>query len=407
MSSTAQELVAKLVQENNFQSTQEVLACLKGLFGSTIEKVMEAELDVSLGYEKNRQRANAGSDSKRNYRNGTSARTLKTELGAVDINVPRDRNGQYEPKIFDKYQRNADGIEEKIIALYGSGMSTRDIETQIRNLYDINISPELVSKITDKVMPEVNEWQNRPLDETYPFIFLDAIHYKVREDHQIITKAAYVVLGINEAGQKEVLGIWVGGNESSKYWLGVLNELKSRGVKNVYLFIVDGLVGFQEAIVMVYPRAQVQRCIIHQIRSSTKFVSYKHIKEFTKDLKRIYGATTEELALQEYEVFHSKWAKMYPSGVKSWYDNWDMLTAFFHYPVEIRKAIYTTNAIEALHRQLRKATKTKNFFPTEDSLRKILYLVVTNLSERWTMRLKDWDKVSNQLALMYEQRTAA
>ena len=386
MSKTAQELAEQLVQESNFQSTQEILNCIKSLFGSTIEKVLDAEIDMQLGYDKNSQRPNAAQDTKRNYRNGTSARTLKTELGAVEINVPRDRNGEYEPKILDKHQRNADGIEDKIIALYATGMSTRDIEAQIRNLYDINISAELVSKITDKIMPEVNEWQNRPLEETYPFIFLDAIHYKVREDHQIITKAAYVVLGVNVDGQKEVLGIWIGANESSKYWLGVLNELKSRGVKNVFLFCVDGLTGFKEAIVSVYPRAQIQRCVIHQIRSSTRFVSYKHIKEFIADLKRIYGATTEERALSEFELFQEKWGKTYPSAVKSWSDNWDVITAFYHFPVEIRKAIYTTNAIEALHRQLRKVTKTKNFFPTDDSLRKLLYLVVMNLSAKWTMR---------------------
>ncbi|SDM15861.1 Transposase, Mutator family [Bacillus sp. OK048] len=247
-----------------------------------MEEVLQCEIDEQLGYEKHQRR----SDGPSNYRNGATKRKLKTSFGEVEVSVPRDRNGSYEPQISDKYQRNMDGLEEKIQSLYAHGMSTRDIQEQVKDLYNIEISSELVSKISEKIMPQVNEWQGRPLEAYYPFIFMDAIHYKIRDNHQIISKAAYVVLGINIEGNKEILGSWVGGNESSKFWLGVLNDLKTQGVKTVNLFCVDGLTGFREAIQAVYPFAGIQRCIIHQIRSSTKYVSYKHIKEFVADLKR-------------------------------------------------------------------------------------------------------------------------
>ena len=325
---------------------------------------------------------------------------MKTQLGEVEINVPRDRNGEFEPKIISKYQRNADGIEERILSLYAAGMSTRDIKEQIKGLYDVEISEGLVSKISERILPEVKQWQDRPLEACYPFVFMDAIHYKIREDHQVVTKAAYVILGINEDGIKEVLGLWVGASESAKYWMGVLNELKSRGVQNVSLFCVDGLTGFKEAIMAVYPKARIQRCIIHQIRSSTRFVSYKHIKEFMKDLKQVYQANTEEQAMSQLAAFSEKWEKQYPTAVHSWEENWDILSTYFDYPVEIRKIIYTTNAIEGLNRQFRKVTKTKNVFPNDDSLRKMLYLAIQNLSSRWTQRYRNWDLIINQLRIV-------
>ena len=325
---------------------------------------------------------------------------MKTQLGEVEVNVPRDRNGEFEPKIISKYQRNADGIEERILSLYAAGMSTRDIKEQIKGLYDVEISEGLVSKISERILPEVKQWQDRPLEACYPFVFMDAIHYKIREDHHVVTKAAYVILGINEDGIKEVLGLWVGASESAKYWMGVLNELKSRGVQNVSLFCVDGLTGFKEAITAVYPKARIQRCIIHQIRSSTRFVSYKHIKEFMKDLKQVYQANTEEQAMSQLVAFSEKWEKQYPTAVHSWEKNWDILSTYFDYPVEIRKIIYTTNAIEGLNRQFRKVTKTKNVFPNDDSLRKMLYLAIQNLSSRWTQRCRNWDLIINQLRIM-------
>ncbi|MED4332090.1 IS256 family transposase, partial [Schinkia azotoformans] len=293
-----------------------------------------------------------------------------------------------------------DGLEEKILSLYAHGMSTRDIQEQVKDLYNIQISSELVSKISEKIMPQVNEWQSRPLEAYYPFIFMDAIHYKIRDNHQIVTKAAYVVLGINNEGYKEILGIWVGGNESSKFWLGVLNDLKTRGIKTVNLFCVDGLTGFREAIQAVYPFADIQRCIIHQIRSSTKYVSYKHIKEFVADLKLIYTSINEETAVERLIEFKEKWDKDYPSAVKSWEENGDILSTFYVYPPEIRRIIYTTNIIEGLHRQFRKVTKTKSIFPHDDSLRKMLFLASQNITKKWTMRYRNWDMILSQLEIM-------
>lgn len=389
------------VKSQNFSSTSEVMDGIKEMFSSVLNEILQCEIEESLGYSNHERTANSDA---RNYRNGSTKRKLKTELGEVDIVVPRDRNGDYEPRIIEKYQRNADGLEDKILSLYARGMSTRDIKDQVKELYDLDISAELVSKITEKIMPEVQEWQNRPLNEYYPFIFMDAIHYKVRDNHQIVTKAAYVVLGINEDGFKEILGIWVGANESSKFWLGVLNEIKGRGVKNVDLFCVDGLSGFREAINAVYPYASVQRCIIHQIRATTRFVSYKHIKEFTGDLKLVYGALNEENALENLMNFKEKWGDLYPTSVKSWEDNWDILSTFFAYPVEIRKIIYTTNIIEGLNRQFRKVTKNKAVFPTNDSLKKMLYLASTNITKKWTQRYKNWDIVISQLGILNSTR---
>jgi putative transposase len=402
MSMIPKDVIRELIKESNFTSTTEIMESIKDMFKDVLQEVMEAELDTELGYDKQARRSdNDEKTMSKNYRNGYSQKTVKTQLGEVKINVPRDRNGQYEPQIISKYQRNADGMEEKILSLYAAGMSTRDISEQIKNLYGIEISPELVSKISEKIMPQVTEWQSRPLENIYPFIFMDAIHYKVRENHQIVTKAAYVVLGINMDGYKEILGIWVGENESSKFWLGVLNELKTRGVQEVYLFCVDGLSGFREAISAVYPKAGIQRCIIHQLRASTKYVSYKHIKEFVADLKTVYTALTEEQAYENLIAFKEKWGTKYPSAIKSWEDNWDILSTFFAYPPQIRKIIYTTNIIEGVHRQFRKVTKIKSIFPNDDSLRKMLYLASNNIVKKWTQRYREWDMVMNQLLILF------
>lgn len=390
------ELIKEIVKEEKFTSTDQIMETIKEMFSDVLEEVLRCEIDEQLGYEKHQRR----SDGPSNYRNGSTKRKLKTQFGEVEVSVPRDRNGSYEPKILDKYQRNVDGLEEKILSLYAHGMSTRDIQEQVKDLYNIEISSELVSKISEKIMPQVNEWQSRPLEAYYPFIFMDAIHYKIRDNHQIVTKAAYVVLGINNEGYKEILGIWVGGNESSKFWLGVLNDLKTRGIKTVNLFCVDGLTGFREAIQAVYPFAGIQRCIIHQIRSSTKYVSYKHIKEFVADLKLIYTSINEEMAMERLIEFKEKWGKDYPSAVKSWEENWDILSTFYVYPPEIRRIIYTTNIIEGLHRQFRKVTKTKSIFPNDDSLRKMLFLASQNITKKWTMRYRNWDMILSQLEIM-------
>ena len=407
MELTPKELMKQYVDSQNFTSTTEIMQAMKDLFRDAIQQVMESELDVELGYEKSERMSDSENDNlSKNYRNGYSKKTIKTQLGEIEVKVPRDRNGEYEPKIIGKYSRNADGMEEKILSLYACGMSQRDIAEQIKNLYDVEISPELVSKISEKIMPEVNEWQNRPLESVYPFVFMDAIHYKVKENHQYITKAAYVVLGINMEGGKDILGIWIGEHESSKFWLNVLTELKSRGVQDVYLFCVDGLTGFREAIEAVYPNAGIQRCIIHQIRYSTRFVSYKDIKELMADLKLVYTAVTEDEALHNLMSFKEKWSKSYPSCVKTWEDNWDILSTFFAYPAEIRKIIYTTNIIEGLNRQFRQITKNKPSFTNDESLRKMLYLASKNIVKRWTQRCRNWDIVLNYLKVMFEDKTA-
>lgn len=407
MSGTPTELMKEYVNSQKFNSTTEVMTAMKEMFKDVLQQVMECELDNKLGYEKSeRTSENDETPVSKNYRNGYSQKTIKSQLGEVQVKIPRDRNGEYEPKIIEKYNRNADGMEEKILSLYSCGMSQRDIADQIKNLYDVEISPELVSKISEKIMPEVTAWQNRPVENVYPFVFMDAIHYKVKEDHQIVTKAAYVVLGIALDGCKDILGIWIGEHESSKFWLSVLNDLKSRGVLDVYLFCVDGLKGFREAIAAVYPKAQIQRCIIHQIRYSTRFVGYKDIKQLMADLKLVYRAVTEEEALENLMTFKEKWGQKYPSCIKTWEDNWDILSTFFAYPPEVRKIIYTTNIIEGLNRQFRQVTKNKPSFTNDDSLRKLLYLASKNIVERWTQRCRNWDVVLNQLNIMFEDRIA-
>jgi len=407
MELTPKELIKQYVDNQNFSSTTEIMEAMKDLFRDALQQVMESELDTELGYEKSeRMSENDEGNLSKNYRNGYSKKTVKTQLGEVEVRVPRDRNGEYEPKIIGKYNRNADGMEEKILALYSCGMSQRDISEQIRSLYDVEISPELVSKISEKIMPEVNQWQSRPLERIYPFVFMDAIHYKVKENNQYVTKAAYVVLGITLEGGKDILGIWIGEHESSKFWLNVLTELKSRSVLDVYLFCVDGLRGFQEAISAVYPQAGIQRCIIHQIRYSTRFVSYKDIKALMADLKQVYTAVTEDEALGSLIRFKEKWGKAYPSCVKTWEENWDILSTFFAYPSEVRRIIYTTNIIEGLNRQFRQVTKNKPSFVNDESLRKMLYLASKNIVRRWTQRCRNWDVVLSHLNIMFADRTA-
>lgn len=405
MQPVPQDLMKEYVQSQHFTSTAEIMEAMKEMFRDVIQQVMEVEMDEELGRERC-QRSQEPESTPRNYRNGYSKKTVKTQLGEIDIKVPRDRNGSFEPKIISKYDRNADGMEEKILALYACGMSQRDISEQIKELYNVEISPELVSKISEKIMPEVNAWQNRPLESVYPFIFMDAIHYKVKEDHRYVTKAAYVVLGITMDGRKDILGVWIGEHESSKFWLNVLNDLKSRGVMDIYLFCTDGLCGMMQAIQAVYPKSRLQRCIVHQIRSSTKYVSYKDIKQVTAGLKKIYSAVTLEEAEEALRVFSQTWRKQYPSCVKSWEDNWEVLSTFFDYPPEIRKIIYTTNIIEGLNRQFRQITKNKPSFTNDDSLRKMLYLASQRIVKHWHARCQNWDMVLSQLEIMFADRAA-
>lgn len=407
MEKASKEMLREFVNSQHFTSTSEIMESMKELFSDVLQQVMEAELEEKLGYEKSeRLSKNDENSCRKNYRNGYSKKAVKTQLGEVEVKIPRDRNGEYEPQIIGKYSRNADGMEEKILGLYSCGMSQRDIAEQIKNLYDVEISDGLVSKIVEKVTPEINAWQNRPLESVYPFVFMDAIHYKVKENHQYITKAAYVVLGIQLDGRKDILGVWIGEHESAKFWLSVMNDLKNRGIKDVYVFCVDGLTGFREAINTAFPKAQIQRCIIHQIRSSTKYVSYKDIKALMADLKQVYQAINEDEAMNALVRFKEKWEKTYPSCVRSWEENWDILSTFFAYPAEVRRIIYTTNIIEGLNRQFRKISKNKPSFTNDDSLRKLLYLASKNIVEHWTAVCRNWDMVSNYLTIMFSDRQA-
>ena len=405
MQRVPQDLLREYVKSQHFTSTADIMQAMKEMFRDVIQQVMEVEMEEELGHERCQRSAPTAGDQPRNYRNGYSQKKVKTQLGEIDIRVPRDRNGSFEPKIIGKYSRNADGMEDKILALYACGMSQRDIAEQIKSLYDVDISPELVTKISEKIMPEVTAWQNRPLEPVYPFIFMDAIHYKVKEDHRYVTKAAYVVLGITMDGQKDILGVWIGEHESSKFWLNVLNDLKSRGVLDVYLFCTDGLCGMPQAIEAVYPKARLQRCIVHQIRSSTKYVSYKDIRQVVADLKKIYTAVTEGETIQQLENFAEKWRSQYPSCVKSWEENWDVLSTFFEYPMEIRKIIYTTNIIEGLNRQFRQMTKNKPSFTNDDSLRRMLYLASQRIVKHWHAQCQNWDLILSQLEIMFADRS--
>lgn len=397
MSKITKELIKNLVKEEKFKNGDEVLRTLKEMFKDVLQETLEAELEEKLGYDKYELSAKETS----NTRNGYSKKTVKTELGPIELSIPRDRNGEFEPEIVPKHERNITGIEEKVLSLYSKGMTTRDIHDQIKELYGVEISSNLVSRITEKIMPTVHEWQNRPLEKTYSFIFMDAVHYKVREEKQVINKAAYVVLGVNMDGEKEVLGIWIGANETSKYWLSVLNDLRNRGVENVLIFCIDGLNGFKEAIEATYPNAKIQRCIIHQLRGSMKYVPHKDKKELAKDLKMVYGAVNEEMALEALEYAKEKWGTKYPNAIKSWENNWDNIITFFAFPDFLRKIIYTTNAIESLHSQFRKVTKTKLIFPTDESLLKMLYLATENISKRWTRTYANWDQVVSQLNIYF------
>lgn len=400
MGAIPKNVLREIIKENDFKNPGEIYAYLRDGFKDIIQEMLEAEMDVNLGYDKN----DIKNKQTENYRNGHSEKTVKSQYGEFDLKIPRDKNGEFEPKIVPKYKRDISGIEEKVISLYARGMSTRDIHDQIKDLYGIEVSAEMVSKITERIVPEIKEWQNRPLERIYPFVFMDAIHYKSKDDGRILNRAAYVVLGINIEGNKDILGIWIGENETSKFWLGVLNELKNRGVEDVLMFCVDGLTGLKEAINSAFPKSEIQRCIIHQLRNSFKYVSYKDLKSFSKDFKEVYTAASEDKALDKLYELKDKWGKQYPYAIRSWENNWDVLSPFFKYTEEVRKIIYTTNIIEGLNRQFRKVTKSKSAFPSDTALEKMLYLASMNVMKKWTQRYKNWDRVLSQLMIMFEGR---
>lgn len=400
MSFSRKELIKQLIKETKPTSAKDVQETLKDLFADTLKEMLEAELDDHLGYSKYDYK----NKNTTNSRNGRNSKRVLSDLGEFDLTVPRDREGSFQPQVVKKNQTDISGIEDQVIGMYAKGMTTRDIATHLENIYGFEASPTLISGITDKITPVAKEWQNRPLEPVYPIIFMDAIHYKVKQDNRVINKAAYAVIGVNLDGIKEVLGIWIGGNETSKYWLLVLNELKNRGVNDILIACVDGLNGFTEAIKAIYPHTEIQRCIIHQIRNSSKYVSYKDLKEFNADLKLVYTATTEEAALAELERFEQKWGDKYLIAIRSWKNNWDELATFFKYPKEIRKIIYTTNAMESYNRQLRKVTKARSIFPSDDALLKMLYLATMDISKKWTQSIRGWAQILAQLSIFFEGR---
>lgn len=390
----------ELIAEYGIKDMNDVHEFVKMLTAETIQAALDAELDSELGYSKydykNKQTTNS--------RNGHSVKTVQGNMGEMELQIPRDRDGEFEPQLVKKHQTDISSIEDKVIFLYSQGVSTRDIQKTMQEMYGINVDDSRVSKITDKILPLIKEWQERPLQSVYAMVILDAIHYNVRDNGIVTKKAAYVAIGTDLEGKKDVLGIWLGANESSKYWLSVLNGLKNRGVSDILIASVDGLSGFVEAIHAAFPKTEVQRCIIHQIRASSRYVSYKDIKQFTADLKPVYKAPTEEIALAALDEFEAKWGSKYPLGVKSWRVNWTELSTMFKYPPEIRKLIYTTNAIENFNRQLRKVTKTKSAFVSDDALMKILYLTTMQIVDKWTMPIRDWGMILDNLMIYFGDR---
>ena len=353
------------------------------------------------------QLANVGSKNKDtdNSRNGHSSKTLRTSFGDVEVSVPRDRKSEFEPKVLRKNQTSiSQDIEEKILSMYAKGMTTGDIEAHIQDIYGVDVSDTTVSRITDKILPVAKEWQQRPLESIYAVVFLDAIHYHVRSEGQIVKKAVYTAIGIDLDGRKDVLRMWVGENESSKFWATVLNSLKNRGVEDIFIACTDNLTGFSAAIEAVYPKTEIQNCIIHQLRNSSKYVSYKDLKALMADLKAVYAAVDEPAAWDALDTFAEHWDKKYPKISQSWRDNWANLSTYFKFPQELRRLIYTTNTIEGFNRQLRKVTESKSVFPTDDSLFKMLYLAMIDITKKWTGRRQDWSMIHVQLAIYFEDR---
>lgn len=394
------EMLRTLRENYDPQSAGDVQAMLRDLLGDMLQEMLEAEMDDHLGYSKYDYKNKETDDS----RNGYSPKTVVSSVGEIDLDIPRDRKAEFEPQIVQKHQTDISNIEDQVLSMYAKGMTTRDISTHLHDVYGVDASAEMISHMTDRILPIAKEWQNRPLERKYAIVFMDAVHFHVREDNRTVKKAVYVAIGTRLSGQREVLGMWIGGNESAKYWLGVLNEIKNRGVEDIMIVSVDGLTGFGDAINAVFPQAEIQRCIVHQIRYTTKFVSYKDIKSFMKDLKLVYKADTEELALEALDDLDEKWGKKYPSSISSWRNNWPQLSTYFKYPSEIRKLIYTTNSIENFNRQLRKVTKSKTIFPTDDALFKMLYLAMIDITKKWTGKSWDWGQTLDQLCVYFGDR---
>ena len=398
MTEGKRNIIHQLLEEYDIQTAEDIQDALKDLLRGTIKEMMEAEMDNHLGYEKSQR-----SDSD-DYRNGYKEKQVNSSYGSMKIEVPQDRKSTFEPQIVKKRQKDISDIDQKIISMYAKGMTTRQISDTIEDIYGFETSEGFISDVTDKILPQIEDWQNRPLDDVYPIIYIDAIHYSVRDNGIIRKLAAYVILGINKDGIKEVLSITVGENESSKYWLSVLNELKNRGVKDILIICADGLAGIKEAITAAFPKTEYQRCIVHQVRNTLKYVPDKDRKAFAADLKTIYHASDEEKARQALDRVCAKWTEKYPNSMKRWYDNWDAVTPIFKFSPDVRKVIYTTNAIESLNSTYRRLNRQRNVFPSDTALLKALYLATFEATKKWTSTIRNWGQVYGGLSIMYEGR---
>ena len=399
----------------NFDYNEEVKKCktiddvigkdglVQRLIKDVLENILEVEMGEHLGRDKYDRQTDIDQDD-RNYRNGYSKKTLRSSFGDVDLDVPRDRKAEFEPQIIKKYETVCNELDKKIISLYAKGMSTRDIQAEVEDLYGITLSPSMISKITDKVIATATEWQNRMLDEIYPIVYLDVMYFKVRSNGKIVNKAVYICLGYTLEGYKDILGIWVDEAEGAKFWLSICNDLKNRGVKKILIACMDGLKGLPQAIKTVFPTVDIQTCIVHQIRNSIKYIASKDKKAFMKDLKEVYKATTEELALAQLDNLKEKWGSNYGMVIDSWYNNWNNLDTFFKFSPQIRKLIYTTNVLEGFNRQVRKFTKVRTIFPTDESLNKCVYLATMEIMEKWTQPIHNWRTTLAELSLYFEEQ---
>ena len=398
MTEGKRNIIHQLLEEYDIQSAEDIQEALKDLLGGTIKEMMEAEMDDHLGYSKSERSDND------DYRNGYKTKRVNSSYGSMEIEVPQDRKSTFQPQVVKKRQKDISDIDQKIISMYAKGMTTRQISETIEDIYGFETSEGFISDVTDKILPQIEDWQNRPLDEIYPILYIDAIHYSVRDNGIIKKLAAYVILGINTEGKKEVLSIHVGTNESAKYWLSVLNELKNRGVKDILIICADGLNGIKEAINAAYPKTEYQRCIVHQVRNTLKYVPDKDRKAFATDLKTIYHAPNEDQARVALDRVHEKWSPKYPNSMKRWYDNWDAISPIFKFSSDVRKVIYTTNAIESLNSTYRKLNRQRSVFPSDTALLKALYLATFEATKKWTMSIRNWGKVYGELTIMYEDR---
>lgn len=398
MTEGKREIVRSLLAEYDIKDAHDIQEALKDLLGSTIKEMMEAEMEDHLGYEKSERPDND------DYRNGYKSKTVKSSIGEVELEVPQDRKSTFEPQVVKKGQKDISDIDHKIISMYAKGMTTRQISDTIEDIYGFDVSEGFISDVTDKILPQIEEWQNRPLDDVYPVIYIDAIHYSVRDNGVIVKKAAYVILGLTMEGRKEVLSLAIGENESAKFWLNALNELKNRGVQDIMIICADGLTGIKEAITAAFPKTDYQRCMVHMVRNTLKYVASKDMKAFAADLRTIYNATSEDEGQKARDRVVEKWSSKYPNSMKRWIENWDVVVPIFKFSKDVRKIIYTTNAIESLNSSYRKLNRQRSVFPSDQALLKALYLATFEATKKWTQPIHNWGQAYGEMCIMYEGR---